>query len=121
MRRITEPAYRKSVKRSHVPGPSFLEPLQDTAGGAYAGGETGLHEVTTGRCLPVEHFAGDERAGATTKHETIVDLAEGDATRGRDGSIDRDGANQPQRQRVDQAGERGCIKHGELAGADFMQ
>ena len=77
--------------------PSFLEPPQDAACSAHACGEAGLQQVPAGRRLPVEHFAGYEHAGATVKHETIIDLGEGDAARGRDGSIDWCGTVEPQR------------------------
>ena len=101
--------------------PSFLEPPQDALCSAHAGGEAGLQQVAAGRRFPIEHFAGDEHAGLAVKHEAIVDFGEANAARGRDGSIDRGGAVEPQRQGVDQARQRGGIERGEPAEAGLMQ
>ena len=98
-----------------------FKPLQGAAGSADAGGQTGLQQVAASRRLPIKHFAYDEYARAAREHETIIDLGEGYATRGRDGALDREGAGEPKRQRVDQAGECGYIKRGELARGDLVE
>ena len=58
-------------------------------GGSDGGAEGRLQQVAARRRFPVEHLAGDERAGHATQHERLVDLGECDPAGTGDGACDR--------------------------------
>ena len=87
------------------PGLALRQPVQRAAPRRRAGRKYGLQQIAAGRGFPIQHFAGDEGAGARLQHEAVVDLGEGHAAGGRDGARDGRGAGEPDGYRLDQRGK----------------
>ncbi len=77
------------------------QPALRAAPGGEAAGEAGGEQVAAGGRLPVEHLAGDEHARMRTQHQLRIHRIEAYPAGAADCLVERAGAEQGQRQRLD--------------------